>query len=44
MLPVSMLHFLVTLAYVILAMTFLKMVAIKRHKTPSGQALGVMTF
>ncbi len=44
MLPVSGLHFLVTLAYLILGLFFLKYLAVKFHETPFGEALGFLTF
>ena len=44
MLPVSAIHFLVTLAYLIIGLAGLKLIAIKLHDKPSGQALGVLTF
>lgn len=44
MLPVSALHFLVTLAYLILGLAALKVIAIKNAERPFGQALGVLTF
>lgn len=44
MIPVSGLHFLVTLAYLILAMGGLKIAAVALHDRPVGQALGFLLF
>jgi hypothetical protein len=44
MLPVSGLHFLVTLAYLILGMFGLKFLAVQFHDTSAGKALGFLTF
>lgn len=44
MIPVSALHFLVTMAYLILALAGLKVLAVKFHDRPSGEALGFLTF
>lgn len=44
MLPVSALHFFVTMAYVVLTLGALKAFAITFHDRPIGQALGFLTF
>lgn len=44
MLPVSGLHFLVSLAYLVLGLFFLKFLAVKLHNTSAGEALGFLTF
>lgn len=44
MLPVSGLHFLVTLAYIVLGLFALKVVAVRLHDRPSGEALGFLLF
>lgn len=44
MLPVSGLHFLVSLAYLVLGLFVLKFAAVKLHDTAAGEALGFLTF
>ena len=44
MLPVSALHFLVQLAYLLLGLFVLKSVAIRNSDNALGKALGFLTF
>jgi hypothetical protein len=44
MLPISAMHFLVNLAYLILGLGALKVVAVRYADTSAGKALGFLTF
>ncbi len=44
MIPVSVLHFLVDLAYLVLGLAGLKMIAVKFPDSAPGKALGFLLF
>lgn len=44
MIPVSAMHFLVSLAYLVLGLGVLKLIAVRYADSAAGKALGFLTF